>query len=151
MTSAGSTSLPVCLVANLAGDKNSNELVSDVLFKGVRVEAVVESKGNDFIWHVDNKYYTCEVRIRAVTASNESEGDDDPDAVLMYAGGNVNWDADAEKIKSFLNLSSPPNCQVQLLVVDGFKGDEDRLAAQTWAVDEGEKTAKNCARDFLIF
>jgi len=135
---SGEETLPLCLVANF-GSESDDIIVKEVLFKGQRIEDNISGDSCGFTWEVNNKYYTCSVRVRVVDGTSDrlpGSPSATPEALVMYAGRNpVDWGELSPKLKT---VHSMFGCgQIKLLVAQSFKEDSTRLEAQEWAVEEG--------------
>ena len=134
--------MPLCLIVNF-GSESEEVLVKEILFKG---QKIVDNQSNErgrFTWEVDNKYYTCSVRVRVEEnmTTDRLSPSAAPEALIMYAGQSpVNWRNMSPKLKRFHSIFG--RVHIKLLVAQSFKDDSTRLEAQEWAVEEGN----HCAR-----
>lgn len=129
--------MPLCLIVNF-GSESEEVLVKEILFKGQKIVDNQSNECGSFTWEVNNKYYTCSVRVRVeenITTDRLSPSAA-PEALVMYAGRSpVNWRNMSPKLKKIHGILGCVH--IKLLVAQSFKDDSTRLEAQEWAVDEG--------------
>lgn len=129
--------MPLCLIVNF-GSESEEVLVKEILFKGQKIVDNQSNECGSFTWEVNNKYYTCSVRVRVeenITTDRLSPSAA-PEALVMYAGRSpVNWKNMSPKLKKIHGILGCVH--IKLLVAQSFKDDSTRLMAQEWAVDEG--------------
>jgi len=139
--SSGAESLPLCLVANF-GSESDDTIVKQVLFKGQKIvdDEGSANDGGGFTWEVDNKYYTCSVRVRVEDGTSDRlsvSPSPMPEALVLYVGWeSVGWGGDlTSKLKAVHEMFESGH--IKLLVARSFVDDAARLEAQEWAIDKG--------------
>ena len=124
-------SVPCCLLMKLnEGDQALD--IRDRLFGEENID-------NEGIWKVDNKYYTCQVRIRVEEKEEEIGEANDVEAVVFYSEVVTasSWSKTEEKM-SRVREKLGSERETQMMVAEQFQGEEVKAKAVKWCLENGE-------------